>query len=480
MQTIIKNGMVISPTETYIADILIENGKISRIENNLSIDDAEIIDASGKYVLPGAVDVHTHFDLQSGASRAVDDFYTGSIAAACGGTTTIVDHLAFGPEGCSLKHQINEYHKLADGKAVIDYSFHGVVQHVNDNILEEMEEIVSVEGIPSFKVYLTYDFKLDDAEVFRVMKKVKELGGIVTVHAENHDVIAYLRQTFLEEGKTAPIYHAKSRPDDCEAEAVNRLIHLASMAGDAPLYIVHLSCEKSLKAVKHARENGSINILVETCPQYLTLTEEKYLSDNDEGLKYVMSPPLRQKQDCEAIWRGIAENQVQVIATDHCPFSFNEEKQLGKDNFTLCPNGAPGVEERVRVIFSEGVMKNRITINKFVELICTNPAKIFGLYPKKGILQPGSDGDVVIINPAEKEILTKSTMHSAVDYTAYEGMETQGKIEMVMQRGKLLVKDNVFLGEKGQGEFLKRKLVTYNQKLDETNQKRGICWNCSF
>ena len=455
MRAIIKNGTIVSPSETYVADILIEDGKISRIGKNLLIDGAEVIDAEGRYVLPGAIDVHTHFDLQAGASRAVDDFYTGTIAAACGGTTTIVDHLAFGPKGCSLTHQIQEYHKLADGKSVIDYGFHGVVQHVNDTILMEMDGLVR-EGYSSFKVYLTYDHKLNDADVLKILKKMKELGGVTTVHAENHDVITRLREKFVEEGKTEPIYHALSRPDDCEVEAIERLIHLADIAGGAPLYIVHLSCEKSIKAVMHAREAGNINVFVETCPQYLTLTEKKYLSENHEGLKYIMSPPLRKEEDCEALWKGIAENQVQVIGTDHCPFNFNKEKQLGRNDFTLCPNGIPGVEERVRVIFSEGVMKNRITVNKFVETMCTNPAKIFGLYPKKGIIQPGSDGDIIIINPAEAEILTKSTMHSAVDYTAYEGMEVKGKIDIVMQRGKLLVKDNVFLGKKGQGEFLKR------------------------
>lgn len=457
MRKLIKNGTIVSPTESFIADILIDDGKIDIIGKNLSFDDAEIIDASGKYVLPGAVDVHTHFDLQSGLSRAVDDFYTGSIAAACGGTTTIVDHLAFGPKGCSLSHQIEEYHKLADGKAVIDYSFHGVVQHVNESILNDMEKLAKEEGITSFKVYLTYDFKLNDADILRVLEKAKELGVIIAVHAENHDVIDHFRKTFVEEGKTAPIYHAISRPDDCEAEAVGRMIHLANMAGGAPIYIVHLSSEKGLKVVKHARDDGNNNIFVETCTQYLTITDEKYIGENNEGLKYIMSPPLRKQDDCEALWKGIAENQVQVIGTDHCPFNFNKEKQLGKDNFTLCPNGIPGVEERVRVIFSEGVMKNRISINKFVEIMCTNPAKIFGLYPQKGIIHPESDADIVIINPAEKEILTKTKMYSAVDYSVYEGMEIQGKIEMVMQRGKLLVKDNVFLGEKGQGEFLKRK-----------------------
>jgi len=453
---IIKNGTIVSPSETYVADILIDDGKIINIGANISLEDVEIIDASGKYVLPGAVDVHTHFDLQSGASRAVDDFYSGSVAAVCGGTTTIVDHLAFGPNGCKLEHQVDLYHRLAEGRAVIDYSFHGVVQYVNDHILDEMEELVE-QGITSFKIYLTYDFKLSDEEIYRILKKAKELNVVITVHAENHEVINHLRHTFIAEGKTAPIYHAKSRPDDCEAEAVGRMIHLANMAGGTPIYIVHLSTKKGLRVVEDARKNGYTNIFLETCPQYLTLTEEKYLADHDEGLKYIMSPPLRKQKDCEALWQGLADNQIQVIGTDHCPFDFHGDKQLGRDNFTLCPNGAPGVEERVRVVFSEGVMKNRISINQFVAAICTNPAKTFGLYPQKGILQPGSDADIVIINPAETEIITKARMQSAVDYTVYEGLEVQGKIDLVFQRGEIAVKNNQFLGKRGQGKFIKRK-----------------------
>lgn len=459
MKKLIKNGTIVSPSETFVADLLIEGEKIVSIGTNLAAEDAEIIDASGKYVLPGAVDVHTHFDLQSGASRAVDDFYTGSVAAICGGTTTIVDHLAFGPAGCHLTEQVEAYHELAEGKAVVDYSFHGVVQHVNESILDEMKELVE-KGITSFKIYLTYDFKLNDAEIFQILKKANELNVVITVHAENHEVIQHLRETFVADGKTAPIYHAKSRPDDCEAEAVSRMIHLAALAGGATVYIVHLSSEKGLKAAVSARENGYDHVLLETCPQYLTLSEEKYLDDHGEGLKYIMSPPLRKKTDGEALWQGLAGGQIQVIATDHCPFDFQGDKQLGKDDFTLCPNGAPGVEERVRVVFSEGVLKNRISVNQFVASMCTNPAKIFGLYPQKGILLPGSDADVVIIDPAATEQLTNSRMHSAVDYTAYEGLQIQGKIDQVLQRGELVVKDNQFLGKKGRGRFLKRKTLS--------------------
>ncbi|MGI6587457.1 MAG: dihydropyrimidinase [Peptococcia bacterium] len=456
MSTIIKKGTIATENVVYQADVLIEKGKIAAIGNEINSDQAKIIDATGKYVIPGAVDAHTHLDLDAGIARAVDDFYSGTVAAACGGTTTIIDHLAFGPKGCNLHHQIEEYHRLADGNAVVDYGFHGVVQQVNESILREMEELVEA-GIPSFKIYLTYDYKLNDAEVMRVLAKMKELGGVTAAHAENNDVINYLRKTFVEKGKTEPIYHALSRPSECEAEAVERMLHLARLVGDAPLYIVHLSTAEGLQAVEKARENGQQNIYVETCPQYLTLTEEKYLGANGAGLKYIMSPPLRKKKDCEMLWQGVAEQQIEVIATDHCPFHFRKEKQLGKDDFTQCPNGAPGIEERVRVIFSEGVMKKRISLEQFVAVMCTNPAKIYGLYPRKGTILPGSDADIVIINPQKREILTKERIKGAVDYTVYEGLEVQGVIDLVMQRGKIIVEDHTFLGQRGDGLFLQRK-----------------------
>ncbi len=453
MKTIIRQGKIVSPAEVCEADILIEDGVIACIGKELSDPEAEVIQAQGKYVIPGGVDVHTHMDLLAGSSRAVDDFYDGTVAAACGGTTTIVDHMAFGPKGCPLHHQLSEYHGLADGKAVIDYGFHGTAQHVDAGILEELQTMME-DGVPSVKVYLTYNDRLNDAEALQILKRMKELGGVTAFHCENHEVVEYYRKKYIEEGKTAPIYHAKSRPNLAEAEAVGRVLHLARLAGDAPVYIVHLSCKESLDAVRQARAAGQKNIYVETCPQYLTLTEERYL--DPDGLKYIMSPPLRTEEDCQALWQGLADGTVQVVATDHCPFNYGKEKQLGKDDFTKCPNGAPGVEERMMLLFSKGVMEGRITIQKYVELMCANPARIYGCYPKKGVLQPGADGDLVVIDPAKVTEITGKAMHGAADYTAYEGFRLQGSIDLVMQRGRILAENGVFKGQRGAGQFLHR------------------------
>lgn len=457
MKVFVKNGTIVSSGERYQGDICIEDGVVLQIGMNLEPgpgEEAQVIDASGKYVLPGGVDVHTHMDLLAGASRAVDDFYDGTVAAACGGTTSIVDHMAFGPAGCPLHHQLNEYHGLADHKAVIDYGFHGTCQHVNGEILDELEDMMK-DGVPSVKVYLTYDFKIDDDGVLQVLKKMKELGGVTAFHCENHAVVQFLRGKLVAEGNTAPVYHAKSRPNLAEAEAVRRVLYLAKLAGDAPVYIVHLSCKESLEAVREAREEGQKNIFVETCTQYLVLTENRYL--DEDGLKYIMSPPLRTKEDCEALWKGIANGEIQVVATDHCPFNYGKEKQLGKDDFTKCPNGAPGVEERMSLLFSEGVVTGRITLEKMVDVACTKPSRIYGLYPKKGCLQPGADGDLIILNPDREWVLTHDRMHGAADYTAYEGMRMKGAIELVMQRGAVIVKDNQFLGKQGDGRFIFRK-----------------------
>lgn len=458
MSLLIKNGTIVTASDTYNGDIYIEDEIIKEIGTNIDRASDEIIDAKGKYVIPGGVDVHTHLNLDVGIAVANDDFYTGTVAAACGGTTTIIDHMGFGPKGCDLKHQVNVYHGYADGNAVIDYSFHGVIQHINDDILEEMESIVKEEGIPSFKVYLTYDYMLEDENVLKVLKRLKELGGITTVHCENHGSIKVLREYFVNNGFKTPKYHPLSRPAEAEGEAVNRMINLASIADNAPLYIVHLSSKIGLSYIKMDNEREK-NIYAETCPQYLVLDDSKYEEDNNEGLKYIMSPPLRKKEDIEALWKGINDGYIKTIATDHCPFSFKTDKQLGKDDFTKCPNGAPGIEERMPLIFSEGVMKNRISINKFVEVCSTNPAKIFGVYPKKGVIQVGSDGDIVIIDPTIEKTLKVKELHSNVDYSAYEGIKLKGYPIMTISRGKIIVKNNIFIGEKGYGNFLKRNIL---------------------
>jgi dihydropyrimidinase len=399
-----------------------------------------------------------------GIAVASDDFYTGTVAAAFGGTTTIVDHLAFGPPHCSLDHQIKKYHGFADGKAVIDYSFHGVIQHVNEDVLEKMESLID-EGITSYKVYLTYDYKISDSDAYQVLKRAKELGLVITVHPENHDVIQYLRKKFVSEGKTSPVYHPLSRPAECEAEAINRMLLLAEMAGDgspggaAPLYIVHLTNALGLEFIRAARKRGQQNLYAETCPQYLFLDDSLYQGRPDsplEGLKYIMCPPLRKKADQEALW-GALGSDINTVATDHCPFFFATQKMQGKDDFTKCPSGAPGIEERIPLLFSEGVLKKRLSLRRFVELCCTNPAKIFGMYPCKGVIREGSDADIVVLDPARQVSLGKQVLHENVDYCAYEGMKLQGWPEYTISRGEVIVNRGKLQAEQGRGKFIYRR-----------------------
>ena len=458
MKKIIRNGKIATDTDVFEADILIDGGKITEVGQNISCEGADIIDASGMYVMPGAVDVHTHMDLDVGFARAIDDFYDGTVAAACGGTTTIVDHMAFGPKDCSLWHQVNEYHRLADGNAVVDYGFHGVFQHLHDETLSEMKEIKEKEGITSFKVYMTYDYMLKDEEIFRVLRAAKEEGVVITVHCENHGVIQQLRKEFQETGCGEAKYHPLSRPSRCEAEAVNRMIHLAAMAGDAPLYIVHLSSAEGLHEVLKARAEHRPNIGVETCTQYLLLTDSMY-DDPVEGLKAIMSPPLRKDQDREELWQALKDGVIDTVATDHCPFHFKAgkaEKQYGKDDFTKCPNGAPGVQERLMLMFSEGFMKGRLTLPEVVKYTSSNPCRMFGLYPEKGSFEPGTDADIVIVDPGAVTEVNGDYIRGASDYSCYEGMKLQGRISRVLLRGEEIVNDGEFLGKRGDGKYLKR------------------------
>ena len=456
MNVIIKNGKIVNSDDTLEGDVLIRDGVIAQVGEEIHLEGAEVIDAGGKYVMPGGVDVHTHLNMDQGIAVAQDDFYTGTVAAACGGTTCIVDYPGFGPKGCALHHQIQVYHEYARDKAVIDYGFHGIFQHVNEDILDEIQTLVD-EGIPSFKGFLTYEYKLTDLDVLRLLEKVSSSGGLFTFHAENDASIQFLRKRFLAQGKTAPRYHALSRPDQCEAEAVQRLIHLAAIVANAPIYIVHLSTAMGLESVRTAKNKGQ-PVYAETCPQYLFLSEACYDEPELGGLKYMMSPPLRTKSDIEALWQGVREGHIDVIATDHCPFDFEIKRQLGKEDFTRAPCGLPGVELRVPLIFSEGVMKGRISPNRFVEIVSTAPSRIMGLYPQKGQIAPGSDGDIVIMDPDRRCTVTHSLLHENVDFTPYEGMDIQGWPIMTMVRGQVVAKDGKFTGKQGYGRFVKREL----------------------
>ena len=454
MRTIIQNGTIVSDTAAFRADLLLEDGVVKAVGAGLSAPDAQVIDASGKYVLPGAVDVHTHMDLQAGAHRAVDDFYTGTVAAACGGTTTIVDHMAFGPKGCSLWHQVEEYHRLADGKAVIDYGFHGVLQHVDERVLREMGELADREGITSFKAYLTYDDRLDDGALFQVLRQAKEDGIVIPAHCENDGVVNYLRGWYKAQGLTQPIYHARSRPARCEAEAVSRLLRIAQ-AADAPVVIVHLTNREALLEVDHARKRGQ-TVYVETCPQYLLLDESVYFNeDYSAAARYVCAPPLRDKAEQEHLWKGLRRGAIQTVSTDHCSFTL-AQKDMGREDFTKIPGGLPGVETRGELLYSYGVAKRKISAAQMCRVLSENPARLYGLYPRKGVLRPGSDADIVVYDPGASHVIRAEDCVANVDYNPYEGFVTAGGIRQVWLRGRLSVEDGKVLAEAPAGKYMAR------------------------
>lgn len=452
MDILIKNGTVILEDSVIQGDVYIHEGIIEKIGSGLSFEADRVIDATGLVVAPGGIDVHTHFNIDVGV-RSVDDFTTGTIAAAFGGTTTIVDHMGFGPAGCDLHHQYKVYQGYTKDKCVVDYGLHGVFQQITPEILEEAKDLFT-EGLSSFKIYMTYDYKIKDAEAIRVLKTIKDLGGITAVHCENDAILNYYREKFTKESKTEPKYHPLSRPNVCEGEAVNRMIALAETA-EAPLYVVHVSAKESVDLIQAAREKG-LPIIGETCPQYLCLNDDQYDLPGTEGLKYIMSPPLRKDQDREALWQGLKKGILSTVATDHCSFDYHGDKQRGKDDFTKCPNGAPGVETRMALMYSEGVAKGRLTLNEFASVISTNPARIFGMYPQKGVLAQGSQGDVVLIDPNKKICLTRQMLHENVDYTPYEGMTLTGWPVMTLVRGQIVVENERLQVPAGFGQFVKR------------------------
>ena len=453
MKVLIRNGNVITAVDNYLADVLIDDGKVAVIGANLTLEADRTIDASGKLVIPGGIDPHTHMELPFGGTFASDDFRTGTIAAAHGGTTTIID-FAVQYHGESLIQAVDNWHKKAEGRTAIDYGFHLITTDLPDERVPEMRQLIN-EGVMSFKMFMAYPgvFLVDDATIFRAMKNAGKWGGLICMHAENGIVINEIIKHALAEGKTAPKYHALTRPTKAEAEGVHRAIAIAEMA-EAPVYIVHLSCADALEEVREARDNG-LPAYAETCPQYLFLDYSLYEREGFEGAKWVMTPPLREKWNQDKLWQGLQGNDLQVISTDHCPFCM-KEKELGRDDFTKIPNGGPGVEHRMGLIYNGGVAAGKIGLNRFVELTSTSAAKLFGLFPRKGTIAIGSDADIVVFDPNEETTLSAATHHMNVDYSAYEGMKVRGVAKTVLSRGKVVIEDGKYLGKPGDGQFLKR------------------------
>src|SRR6267142_1082565 len=453
--TVIRNGTVVTATDTCVAEVGINGDKVTAIAAQLPTENAgRIIDATGMLLIPGGIDVHTHLDMPFGGTTSADDFETGTTAAAFGGTTSIVD-FAIQYRGQTLHHAWETWAKNAEGKAAIDYGFHMIITELNDQVEGEMDALVR-QGVTSFKLFMAYPgvFMLDDASIFRALLRTGRNGGTICMHAENGGVIDVLVKKALAEGKTAPKYHALTRPARAEAEATHRAIALAEIA-EVPIYIVHLSAAEALEMVTEARDRG-LPAFAETCPQYLFLSYENYEEPGFAGAKYVMSPPLRDKAKQDQLWRGLAYNDLQVISTDHCPFCMKEQKELGVNDFSKIPNGAPGVETRMSLVYDGGVRPGRISLNRFVELTSTAAAKIFGLFPRKGTNAPGSDADIVVFDPNRTITLAAKTLHMNVDYSAYEGRKVRGVTETVISRGNVIVENGTFKGKAGMGRFLKR------------------------
>jgi dihydropyrimidinase len=454
VRTLIENGTVVSATEATKADVLIDDGKVALIGLNLgqTATPERTIDATDRYVIPGGVDVHTHFDLPFGGSFCSDDFGTGTRAAAFGGTTTCVD-FAVQDYGEALRPGLDRWFEKAQ-KAQTDFGLHMIVREVNDQVLDEMDTLVG-EGVTSFKLFMAYPgvFMLDDASIFRAMQRAADSGALILMHAENGGPINVLVEQLLAEGKTDPIYHGLSRPAAMEGEAVHRVFRLAELAG-CPAYIVHLSSRDALQAVKEARDRGQA-AFAETCPQYLFLSQDDMGRPGFEGAKFVCSPPLRPKDHQDDLWKGLISGDLQAVSTDHAPFNFKGQKDLGEGNFAKIPNGLPSVEDRVTLIF-QGVREGRMSPSTWVNLIATSPAKMFGLYPRKGAIAPGFDADIVVFDPNKERTLGAATHHMNVDYSAYEGRTVWGEPEVVIQRGEVLVDHGEWHGREGQGRFVPR------------------------
>ena len=453
--TLIRNGKVVTATETKTADVLIDGERIKEVGRGIDPRGAEkVIDAKGLFVIPGGIDAHTHLDMPFGGTTSADDFESGTRAAAFGGTTTIVD-FAIQARGTRMRQALDTWWKKAEGRAAIDYGLHMIITDLGTSGLEDMDDMVR-EGVASFKLFMAYPnvLMVDDATIFKALSQTSKNGALVCMHAENGSVIDVIVARALAEGKTAPIYHALTRPPRAEAEAVHRAIALAEIA-QVPVYIVHLSSEDALNEVREARDRG-LPAFAETCPQYLLLSQDELARPNFEGAKYVFTPPLRPKEHQPKLWDGLKHDHLQVVSTDHCPFCFKDQKILGKDDFTKIPNGGPGIENRLQLIHHYGVNQGKISLNRFVELTSTTPARIFGMYPKKGEVAAGSDADIVLWDPNAPYTISASTHHMKVDYSMFEGFAVKGNARMVMSRGEVIVERDTFLGKPGRGQYLKR------------------------
>jgi dihydropyrimidinase len=461
--TLIRNGRIITATDDYIADILMLNGRIHTIGHQMEVGpDITVIDATGLYVFPGGVDSHVHLENVIGPTITCDTFASGTRAAAFGGTTTIID-FALQTDQDSPLGALQRAQMIAEPQVNVDYSFHIIVTRVDEQVLKDVRHAMLHEGVTSFKMFMAYPgvMMADDAAIFQMLRQVGADGGMIALHAENGTVIELLIKEALAAGHTSPRYHAMTRPAILEGEATHRGIRLAELA-NAPIYFVHVSSNEALKHVVAARAEG-IPVFAETCPHYLLFNDSVYDSDDFEVAKYVMTPPLRTPSDQKHLWRALRYDDLQVIATDHCPFCMKEnhlgyrlQKMRGKDDFSLIPNGAPGIETRMVSLYDIGVVQGNLSLNRFVELISTTPAKLFGLFPRKGTIAVGSDADIVLFNPNKKQTIYAKNLHSNCDYTLLEGHTFNGIVEKVFLRGHLIVDGDQWKGREGMGQFISR------------------------
>src|SRR6476646_2669953 len=461
MRTLITNGTIVTADASYPADVLVDGETIAQIGRDLAgtgVTADETIDATDRYVIPGGIDVHTHMELPFGGTFAKDTFETGTRAAAFGGTTSIID-FAVQSKGKSLREGLDAWHAKAEGNAVTDYGFHMIMSDVTDASLAEMDGLVA-EGVPDFKLFTAYPgvFYSDDGAIFRAMQQTARNGGLIMMHAENGMAIDVVAAETVAEGTTDPIGHGLARKPIFEGEATNRVIRLAE-AAEAPIYIVHLSARDALDTVRDARDRGS-QVFAETCPQYLFLSLDD-LGHGFGGAKFVCSPPLRTKDHWDELWTGLVKDDLQVVSTDHCPFDFHGQKELGQGDFRKIPNGLPGVEDRLDLLHDGGVVAGKITRERWVEVIATAQAKLFGMYPKKGAIAVGSDADLVVYDPNATRVISAKTHHMDVDYSCYEGRQVRGRSDIVLSRGSVIVRDGAFPGQKGHGRFIKRAPADY-------------------